>query len=164
VQGNWLKPLVAVAIIIAVTAAGAIYWSKRDNKVAPRLIMYDSQQVVNGERVYMEHCARCHGRYLEGQMNWQTPLPNGRLPAPPHDDSGHSWHHPDSYLFGVTKYGMVPPYAPEGYQSDMPAFAEVLSDQDIIDALLFIRGRWTENALEHQRRVTNDVDGPYKGP
>src|SRR5262245_10771010 len=101
---------------------------------------------------------------MEGQPNWQTRLPNGRLPAPPHDDSGHTWHHPDSYLFNVTKYGMVPPWAPTGYQSDMPAFKDALSDESIVDVLLYIKGRWTERRSEQQRQVTIMVDGPYKGP
>jgi mono/diheme cytochrome c family protein len=162
VRKKWLKPLIAVAIIVALTAASAAYWVTRD-KGTPRLIQYDSQQIVVGKRVYEEQCARCHGMYLEGQLNWQTPLPNGRLPAPPHNDNGHTWHHPDSYLFSITKYGMVPPYAPEGYQSDMPAFQDVLSDEEIVDVLLYIKGRWTEGPLEHQRRVTKEVDGPFGG-
>jgi mono/diheme cytochrome c family protein len=160
VQKKWLKPLLAVAIIVAATVAGAVYWSTRDQK-PPRLILFDTEQIAAGEHVYQEQCARCHGVNLQGQPNWQTPLPNGRLPAPPHDDSGHTWHHPDSYLFNVTKYGMVPPWAPAGYQSDMPAFKDVLGDQAIVDVLLYIRARWTENALEHQRQVTIATDGPY---
>jgi S-disulfanyl-L-cysteine oxidoreductase SoxD len=163
VRKKWLRPLIAVATIVALTAAGALYWLNRETK-PPRLILFDTQQLVTGKHIYEEQCARCHGVYMEGQPNWQTPLPNGRLPAPPHDDSGHTWHHPDSYLFSVTKYGMVPPYAPAGYQSDMPAFKEVLSDEAILDALLYIKARWTENALEYQRRVTIATDGPYVSP
>jgi len=163
VLGKWLKPLIAVAIILGLTAAGAVYWAKRVRET-PRLIMTDPpKQLAIGDRVYKEQCARCHGGNLEGQLNWQTPLPNGRLLAPPHDDSGHTWHHPDSYLFGITKYGMVPPYAPAGYQSDMPAFEDVLSDEEIVDVLVFIKARWTEDNLEHQRRVTKASDGPAGG-
>src|SRR5690242_532122 len=66
----------------------------------------DPAQVENGQLVYAEYCASCHGEKLEGQPNWQRRLPNGRLPAPPHDESGHTWHHPDDHLFEVTKYGL----------------------------------------------------------
>ena len=78
-----------------------------------------------------------------GQPNWQRRLPNGRLPAPPHDESGHTWHHPDAVLFAITKHGMVPPYAPAGYQSDMPGFGSVLSDGEIRAVLAYIASHWT---------------------
>jgi mono/diheme cytochrome c family protein len=79
---------------------------------------------------------------LEGQPNWRQRLPNGRLPAPPHDESGHTWHHPPQVLFGITKFGLVPPFAPAGYQSDMPAFAGTLSDDEIRSVLAFIESHW----------------------
>ena len=101
-----------------------------------------------GEKLYAKHCAACHGPQLEGQPNWQKKLPNGRFPAPPHDDSGHTWHHPDDDLFGMTKHGLVPPYAPAGYESDMPAFGKVLSDDEIRAVLAFIRSRWSEEVLK----------------
>ena len=84
-----------------------------------------------GQKIYAQHCAACHGAKLEGQGDWRKPLPTGRMPAPPHDDSGHTWHHPDEVLFGITKHGLVAPYAPPGYQSDMPAFGGTLSDGEI---------------------------------
>lgn len=96
-----------------------------------------------GEKLYLQHCAACHGAKLEGQPAWQKRLPNGRMPAPPHDDSGHTWHHPDEVLFGITKQGLVPPYAPAGYESDMPAFAGKLSDAEIRAVLAYIRSRWS---------------------
>src|SRR3989338_1234586 len=66
------------------------------------------QQVARGNPVYAKYCAACHGANLEGQPKWQEKLPTGRMPAPPHDASGHTWHHPDGVLFGITKYGLVP--------------------------------------------------------
>jgi mono/diheme cytochrome c family protein len=96
-----------------------------------------------GRRVYEQHCAACHGAKLEGQPDWRTRLPNGRMPAPPHDDSGHTWHHPDHVLFGITKHGLVPPYAPAGYASDMPAFAGKLSDEEIRAVLAYIASSWS---------------------
>ena len=95
-----------------------------------------------GQRVYAQHCAACHGAKLEGQPNWRQRLPNGRLPAPPHDDSGHTWHHPDEVLFGITKRGLAP-YAPPGYASDMPAFGGTLSDGEIRAVLAYIASHWS---------------------
>jgi mono/diheme cytochrome c family protein len=63
------------------------------------------------------------------------------MPAPPHDESGHTWHHPDDMLFDITKHGIAR-YAPPGYQSDMPAFGGVLSDDEIRAVLAFIKSHW----------------------
>src|SRR5688572_13754832 len=52
-----------------------------------------------GRQIYDPHCASCHGQKLEGQPNWRIRLPTGRLPAPPHDAGGHTWHHTDDELF-----------------------------------------------------------------
>lgn len=95
-----------------------------------------------GEGLYRQHCASCHGANLEGQPGWRQRLPNGRFPAPPHDSTGHTWHHPDEALFGITKSGLVPPYAPAGYESDMPAFGGKLSDREIRAVLGYIESRW----------------------
>jgi mono/diheme cytochrome c family protein len=109
----------------------------------PRADPRDKAKVAAGAKVYAQHCAACHGANLEGQPNWRTRLPNGRLPAPPHDESGHTWHHPDGVLFGITKHGLVPGrYAPPGYQSDMPAFEGKLTDDEIWTVLAYIKSRW----------------------
>ena len=108
----------------------------------------DPQQIARGEKAYAQHCAACHGARLEGQPEWQKKLPNGRFPAPPHDDSGHTWHHSDEVLFGITKHGLVPPYAPAGYESDMPAFGATLSDDEIRAVLAFIETRWSRDVLK----------------
>ena len=112
------------------------------------------RQVSLGKSVYERTCAYCHGTRLEGQPNWQEKLPNGRMPAPPHDASGHTWHHPDPVLFGITKHGLVPgKYAPPGYQSDMSAFASVLSDEEIWAALAYIKSSWPGNIRKAQREL-----------
>jgi mono/diheme cytochrome c family protein len=96
-----------------------------------------------GQKIYAQHCAACHGARLEGQPDWRSRLANGRMPAPPHDDSGHTWHHRDEVLFGITKHGLVPPYAPTGYESDMPAFGGVLTDSEIRSVLAYIASSWS---------------------
>ena len=106
----------------------------------------DGQQLALGEKLYAENCASCHGARLEGQAQWQRRLSNGRMPAPPHDESGHTWHHSDDVLFGITKYGLAR-YAPPGYESDMPAFAGKLSDSEIRAVLAFIKSHWKSREL-----------------
>ena len=87
-----------------------------------------ARKVARGQAVYAAQCATCHGAALPGQSDWRSRKPDGRMPAPPHDESGHTWHHPDEILFGITKEGLVPgKYGPPGYVSDMPAFGSLLS-------------------------------------
>ncbi len=106
-----------------------------------------------GATIYAEACASCHGANLEGQPDWMSRLPSGRMPAPPHDASGHTWHHPDEILFRLVKEG-VSAIVGKGYQSDMPAFAGVLSDEDIRAVLAFIKSTWPERERMFQEDVS----------
>lgn len=106
------------------------------------------QLVLKGRGLYAQHCASCHGKDLEGEPNWKTPKPNGRLPAPPHDMTGHTWHHPDQVLFEMTKRG-TEAYIGRGYKSDMIGFKEILSDEEIVAVLSFIKSTWP---LKDQKR------------
>ena len=107
--------------------------------------------VARGTAVYAKRCASCHDVNLEGQANWRERLPNGRLPAPPHDATGHTWHHSDKQLFEIVKHG-VPEIVPV-YQTDMPKYDEILSDGDIWALLSFIESAWPAMIRERQRRM-----------
>lgn len=131
---------------LAALGCALLLWGCGDG--AARIDATDAKQVAAGRVIYAQHCASCHGVNLEGQPNWRQRLPNGRLPAPPHDASGHTWHHPDKMLFAITKHGLVPPHAPAGYASDMPAFAGVLSDEEIRAVLAYIQSRWPKQIVE----------------
>lgn len=70
------------------------------------------------------------------------------MPAPPHDATGHTWHHADRDLFVITKKGLsaiVPDYT-----SDMPAFESVLSDEEIAQILAYIKSTWPDEARRYQ--------------
>jgi mono/diheme cytochrome c family protein len=108
--------------------------------------------VESGKALYAQHCSACHGANLEGQPNWRKPLPNGHWPAPPHDRTGHTWHHPDKTLFDITKYGMQAMVADR--ESDMPAFKDVLADADIWAALSLIESTWPADIRERQRQIS----------
>jgi mono/diheme cytochrome c family protein len=111
----------------------------------------DSSQVAVGEAIYRENCAECHGAELKGQPDWQSRLPDGTMPAPPHDDTGHTWHHPDQLLFDYTKLGgAAVVQAP--FKSAMPGFGDHLSDEEIWAVLAFIKSRWSPKTREIQER------------
>src|SRR5690606_17214746 len=103
----------------------------------------DNEAVVSlGQNIYATHCASCHGAKLQGQPNWRERDASGRLPAPPHDASGHTWHHPDEVLFNITKFGVAKAANLKDYDSAMPAYEGVLSDAEITAALSWIKAQW----------------------
>ena len=140
--------IAAGAIVIAGALAGYVFMPGSD-PVSPA----EAALIAEGEPIYAEYCATCHGANLEGQPNWQSPLPTGGLPAPPHDETGHTWHHSDQQLFEITKFGGQA-RAAEGFQSNMPAFGDQLTDQQIWAILAFIRSRWPKSIQDRQRRLS----------
>ena len=112
----------------------------------------DDQDLVDlGKLVYKNNCASCHGVNLEGQERWRVPDANGYMPAPPHDETGHTWHHSDEYLFLMTKYGLEEIIGQE-YPNNMPAYKDVLSDKEILASLSFIKSTWSRKIkLQHDK-------------
>ena len=128
-----MKLLIPIFLLFASTAAADHNWENRD--------------IVTGQSLYANNCASCHGANLEGQPNWQSAGADGVLPAPPHDGTGHTWHHDDQLLFEYTKFGGVAALEVRGvtwFNSGMPAFGETLTDDEIWDILAYIRSTWSE--------------------
>ncbi len=118
----------------------------------------DAEMVARGKAKYGENCADCHGKNLEGQPNWRVKTAAGVYPAPPHDATGHTWHHADQVLFKIIKRGGQAG-APTGYTSGMPSFAENLTDEDILDVLAFIKSRWPQEIRKRQARMNSKMAG-----
>ena len=137
-------------LVFAIALVAIGMWFVLRTPAAMRIDHADAALVARGEPLYRQHCATCHGASLEGQPDWTSRDSRGRLPAPPHDDSGHTWHHDDEILFEVTKYGMTR-HAPPGYQSDMPAFEKTMSDDQIVATLAYIKSRWSPAV--HEKRA-----------
>jgi len=127
-----------LAAIITLASAAWLLFSGVGGGGAP------APDLAAGERLYATHCANCHGANLEGQPEWRRRKADGKLPAPPHDDSGHTWHHDDQLLFDIVRDGLLPPRAPAGYLTDMPVYGGVLKDAEIRAVLAFIASRWSD--------------------
>ena len=124
-----------------------------------------SDSLAQGAAHYAEHCASCHGENLEGAPNWRRLGEDGLYPAPPHDVTGHTWHHGDRLLFDYTKLGGEAALATRGvadFESGMPGFGHVLSDDEIFDILAFIKSSWPEDIRRHQELLTQQeaASGP----
>ncbi len=79
---------------------------------------------------------------------------DGLMPAPPHDETGHTWHHPDRYLFMVTKYG-IEEFIGEKYPNNMPAYKDILSDEEIIAVLSYIKSTWPTKIQEIHNNINS---------
>ena len=115
----------------------------------------DASVLATGAVVYQKHCAACHGAHLEGQPRWRERDAQGRMPAPPHDASGHTWHHPDRLLFDITKQGVAKAAKLKDYDSAMPAFGGVLNDAEIVAVLSWIKSQWPAEIRRHQEEVND---------
>lgn len=128
-----------------------VFWPVDSNSNGIRLKHKDSSLVAQGKAIYSMHCASCHGSNLEGQPDWKQLGKDGLWPAPPHDDSGHTWHHSDNHLINTVKKGVV---RRNGMASKMPAFEEVLTEDEIIAVLSFIKQHWSPQNQAAQEALT----------
>ena len=142
-----------IVLLIALGGVGATVWMRGELAAPTTATMPAAVDIAQGEQLYGDFCAACHGANLEGQPDWRSPLPSGRLPAPPHDESGHTWHHSDEVLFRIVKEGTAA-IVGGGYESDMPGFADVLSDEEIRAVLDYIKSTWPERERSHQQRMS----------
>jgi mono/diheme cytochrome c family protein len=142
-----------LGVLVLAGAAASAVWLLSAPPGTPPGDPNDPAEVGLGRTVYQENCAACHGDRLEGQPDWRVRDDQGYLPAPPHDETGHTWHHPDPVLFDITKNGTAAAAAP-GYRTTMMGFADELSDQEIWAVLAFIKSRWPAEIRRRQAEAT----------
>ncbi|SFQ70972.1 Cytochrome c, mono-and diheme variants [Roseivivax halotolerans] len=140
-RGLWITASGAVLLGAALLATVTLRAGEE------RIVLRDTDPdtVALGAAVYVEHCAACHGANLEGQPDWRSPGPDGRLPAPPHDETGHTWHHDGETLFRLTKFGIGALIDDPDYASNMPVYDGVLTDEEIVAVLSYIKSTWPED-------------------
>ncbi|MDH3233754.1 MAG: c-type cytochrome [Alphaproteobacteria bacterium] len=148
------KSTLVAALLVAVSGGSVAAWyavgQAPDGAVGAS--PDDKTLVALGKQVYAKACAACHGANLEGEKNWKQRKSDGTFGAPPHDASGHTWHHADALLFRITKHGGAS-VAPAGFKSGMPGFKEQLSDREIWAVLAFIKSRWSPRERQVQARI-----------
>lgn len=125
----------------------------QDNATPLPLPELDPELVAQGEIIYRQYCAACHGAQGEGQPNWKQPLEDGTYPAPPHNAEGHTWHHGDGTLFKYIKEGGAGLNIPN-FKSNMPGFGDTLTDEEIIAVLTYLKSLWPEEQRRSQYQAT----------
>ena len=139
--------MLATAGVALAALGGAVWWASSDhaaesNQERAALRPDDSRLTARGASIYAAQCASCHGANLQGQPNWRERGPDGLLPAPPHDASGHTWHHPDALLIRITRDGVAAVAGDPNYRTAMPIYRGLMSDEDIVAVLSWIKSRW----------------------
>lgn len=134
-----------ISITLSMVSSISFVWAA---ELKPKNPFY----VKMGEKIYLEQCASCHGVNLEGQQGWQNTLVDGMRLAPPHDQTGHTWHHPDEMLFKLTKYGFKA-MINEDYNVSMPVFDNILTDEEIIASLSYIKSTWPDEVIEIHDKI-----------
>ena len=144
-MNKWFVPLVLLVAPALLMAGGA----PPNSDSLPT-------EVAKGRQIYEQYCAACHGWQGEGAANWNKPDEKGEMPPPPHDETGHTWHHNDKLLFELTKFGPKVT-AGEDYKTHMPAYEGVLSDNEIIAVLSYIKSTWPEEVIEiYNKQINNN--------
>jgi S-disulfanyl-L-cysteine oxidoreductase SoxD len=143
--------ILSVVVVLTITTIFTVEWH---GQAEAQVLLQPKNDalVIPGRKIYAEQCAICHGKNLEGQPNWRRRSADGLLPAPPHDISGHTWHHPDKLLFDLTKYGPAV-VAGQNYKTTMPAFGGTLSDKEIISVLSYIKSKWPQKIINRHDRM-----------
>jgi mono/diheme cytochrome c family protein len=127
------------------------------NKTTRARLIQCSRRAARGERLYAASCASCHGANGEGQPNWKERGPDGTLPSPPHDQSGHTWHHADGVLLRIVRDGCAADQASGPCR--MPAFLGTLSDEQIVAVIEHLRSWWGAEDRSFQAQVP--LDEPF---
>lgn len=158
----WLIGLLAFALFITrlvyITTRASEQPVVIDNTPAPPVPELDAASVKQGQKLYAQYCAACHGANLEGAADWTIALPDGSYPAPPHDSAGHTWHHPDTLLIRITADGGFPPPP----NTKMPAFGEILTEDETASILDFIKSYWGDEEREFQWWISVTQGQYYK--
>ena len=159
-RAGLLALAVLVVVVTAVWALSEWQASGRtpvvlNGTAVPPVPALNPARVAKGAAVYGQYCASCHGANLEGVPDWRTSLDDGSFPPPPHDSSGHTWHHADAVLVDIIAIGGKP-----ARNSRMPGFAGQITPEETQAILDFIKSRWGKHEREFQWWVTASQSKP----
>lgn len=133
-QNEQRKQTVKIVLVGVSLVALGLYMRWNSNQVAEPLA--SDQTIVQGEQVYSQNCAACHGEQGEGHAAVvQAPAVNG---------DEHAWHHADGQLQELILNGGI----------DMPSFQNELTDQDVIAVIRYIQTLWRPDQLKAQQSIS----------
>ena len=98
---------------------------------------YNSNQVSQGQEIFQQNCASCHGINAEARPGWQEA--SGEASAPPLNGTAHAWHHSPKQLRKTIEHGNIQ------LGGVMPGFGDKLSAQQIDAAVAYFQSKWSED-------------------
>ena len=131
-----LKIAVKCAAIIALAAVYGFATRVYSQTDSPEML-------ATGAKLYATYCQSCHG---DRQGNRTIPGTS------PHNEKGHTWHHPDIQLKEWTLNGKP------GFPQHMPTFKGILTKKDVEAILTLIKTWWTPE----QREIQADISRRYE--
>lgn len=159
--GNWPSMQIATLVVVmamVVAACGSGDDSSGQSQgggilpgaesTAPPPPDLDAAAIATGEELYRQNCASCHGVDLAGNPDWKTPNADGSYPPPPHDSSGHTWHHGDQFLVDLIRDGLDLPI------SRMPSFGDQLTDDQLTAILEYLKSNWGPDERAFQWEIS----------
>lgn len=137
----------------ALIAAGC---GVRDPGSTVKGVTFNREQIAQGRVYYEQTCAACHGVNGEGQFPDAPLMPDatGRYGAPPHNETGHTWHHSDELILRyITEGGFADPNT--FYQ--MPDLAIYDREQAAL-IIAYIKTMWTPEQRRYQHHMTEEEE------
>ena len=120
----------------------AITLSSNSAHAAESARWYSNEQLQQGEILFRENCATCHGPNAEATPNWKQRDANGNFPPPPLNGSAHAWHHDLDLLRRTIREGGKP------LGGVMPAFEGHLDARQIDSVIAFFQSKWPEDIYQ----------------
>ncbi len=152
--GAW----VVVAIVLIVLVA-LFYPASESPVVIPKIVdveegaadrWYTAEQVAQGQELFVQHCAECHGKNAEATPDWRKTDATGNYPPPPLNGSAHAWHHSLSVLRETIRQGGVP------LGGVMPGFADKLSAQETDAVIAWFQSLWPDELYQAWYRMERE--------
>ena len=161
---RWIWSMRAFIYVSLILGGAGVWWfawgpgTGGDGDSQDFIWPLEMTELAIGRSVHRTYCAQCHGIQGVGAPNWAQQHSNGTFPPPPHDSTGHAWHHSDNYLYRIIRDGgkFLEEQSDEmlGFVSAMPAWGDSLSPKEIQAVIIYIKSLWGPVELAFQEYVT----------
>jgi len=163
-KSRWVWYVLSLGTLIVLLTGIAFWWFTRGRSQSQTgdgdaLIQpLNPRLVEKGRGVYEANCAQCHGARAEGQPNWRQQNADSTYPPPPHDSTGHTWHHSDGLLYRIVRDGGSI-YETPGFKSAMPALGDRLSPEEMRAVISYLKSLWGPKERSFQAQVS--LEDPF---